>query len=431
MPGTPAADGRKLAGLEYAMRLSDDVTPFNIVAVVRIEGDLPLASLRDALDEVQRRHRLLRSRIVPAGKDYFFHFDVTAPIPLDVRQRVDANSWIAAAQDELHRAFDLPAGPLLRCLYLSDASGGDLVVTIHHTIIDGTSAVHLFGELLSLCAGQTPSAAGETLEEGALPARALFPRSHSGLNMVRAVAAYMGRQMAEEVAFRWRSRGVRKQTIAATGRCRILPVRVSPALTATLIRASHRRRITLNAILGAAMMEAMRRRFYPSPRVPLWHITFADLRPRLRVSVPDSVLGCFLTMFRFTVMVEGDGDFWSLAERIQQSTVRAARAGDRHLNHALSPGMFRMLFGLKAFRMAATTLSYYGAVQFPDYGRFNVTGLHAFVANFTVGPEYSALVRLFRGELWWDIMYLDSDMDAASAHEIARDMQAILEKAAC
>jgi hypothetical protein len=60
-----------------------------------------------------------------------------------------------------------------------------------------------------------------------------------------------------------------------------------------------------------------------------------------------------------------------------------------------------------------------------------VTGLHAFAANMTLGPEYSALVRLFRGELWWDILYLDSDMDAAGAQAIAREMQEILEGATC
>jgi hypothetical protein len=82
--------------------------------------------------------------------------------------------------------------------------------------------------------------------------------------------------------------------------------------------------------------------------------------------------------------------------------------------------------------MGATTLSYFGPVQFPaSYGSFEVTGLHAFVANFTVGPEYSALVRLFRGELWWDIMYLDCDMDAAAAQQIAREMQTVLEEATC
>ena len=433
VPPPAGAFSRELAGLEHAMRLSDDETPFNVVTVLRLDGDLPTApTLRTALDALQRRHPLLHTRILTAGKKYFFHFDAAGPIPLEVCERPTPDSWITAAQEELHRPFDLATGPLARCRYLLGPSCGDLIITFQHTIVDGASAVHLFGELLSLCEGRAPGDAGETAQEGRIPALALFPSEFTGLRLARAEAAFMGRQIADEVRFRWRSRGARKPPIAATAHCRILPIRFPAALTAALIQASRRHRITLNAILGAGMMAAVQRRLYPSPRVPLWHITFADLRARLRSPVPESVLGCFLTMFRYTVMVEREGDFWALARDIQESTLRAARFGERYLNHAMSPGMFKMLFGLKAFRMGATTLSYFGPVPLPtSYGAFEVTGLHAFVANFTVGPEYSALVRLFRDELWWDIMYLDSDMDAAGAQQIAREMQAVLEEATC
>lgn len=439
-PAPVAAASRKLAGLEYAMRLTDNVTPFNVVAVLQITGDLPVTKLRAALDEWQRRHPLLRARIVPDGKSYSFHFDVQGPIPLDVSPPSGADGWIAAAQDELHTRFELTAGPLVRCRYLPGESGADLIITVHHTIIDAASATHVFGELLSLCAGpstglgagQTAGDASETAQEGQQPAAALFPREFTGLRFVRAAAAFMGRQMADEITFQWRSRGVRKPPIAATGRCCILPIRFSPALTASLIQASRRQRVTLNAILSAGLMAAVQRRLYPSKRAPLRHIIFADLRPRLRTPVPDSVLGCLLTMFRFTVNVERDGGFWPLARDIQQSTQRAAQSGERYLSYAMSPGMMKMILGTKAFRMGATALSYSGPTTLPlNYESFEVTGLHAFAANMTLGPEYSALVRLFRGELWWDILYLDSDMDAAGAQAIAREMQAILEGATC
>jgi hypothetical protein len=137
-------------------------------------------------------------------------------------------------------------------------------------------------------------------------------------------------------------------------------------------------------------------------------------------------------MFRFTAMVEMDGDLWSLAHGIQESTLRAAHSGERFLSYSMSPAMMNAIVRMKAFRMAATALSYTGPLDLAqDGGTFAVTGLHAFTANFTLGPEYSALVRLFRGELWWDILYLDSDMDAATARQIAGDVQAILENAAC
>lgn len=182
-------------------------------------------------------------------------------------ERPAADIWITAAQEELHRPFDLATGPLARCRYLLGESCGDLIITIHHTIVDGTSAVHLFGELLALCAGRAPGDAGETAHEGRIPALALFPSPFTGLRLVRAEAAFMGRQMADEMKFRWRSRGVRKPPIAATGHCRVLPVRFSATVTTALIQASRRHRITLNAIFGAGMMAAVQRRLYPSSRL--------------------------------------------------------------------------------------------------------------------------------------------------------------------
>jgi hypothetical protein len=137
-------------------------------------------------------------------------------------------------------------------------------------------------------------------------------------------------------------------------------------------------------------------------------------------------------MFRFTVMVEQGGSFWALARDIQQSTLHATQSGERYFSYALSPGMMKMILTAKAFRMGATALSYSGPANLPvSYGTFEVTGLHAFAANMTLGPEYSALVRLFRHELWWDILYLDSDMDAGGAQAIAQELQSILEGAAC
>jgi hypothetical protein len=430
---TPPPAGRELAGLERAMRITEDVVPFNVVLVLRLEGELAVPKLRYALDELQRRHPLLRARVLTAGKKrYFFHFDATGSIPLEVRERATAESWIAVAEEELGHGLDLTAGPLARCRYLAGRSCGDLVLTFHHVVIDATSAVRLIRDLLSLCAGSETGNGSNLAEEGRLPASALFPPQYTGVRFARSVAAFMGRQVADEIRFRWHSRGVRKPDIGETGNCRILPIRFPAALTSALIQQSRRRRITMNSILGAGMMAAVQRRLYPSPRVPLRHLVFADLRSRLRSSVPDDMLGVFLTMVRFTVMVERDGDFWALARDIQESTNRAERAGERHLAYSLSPGMIDVILHQRAFRWCATAFSYSGPPDLPvEYGAFELMGVHAFPSNWTTGPEYSALARLFRGELWWDILYLDCDMDAARAREIAGDIQDILREATC
>jgi len=428
----PALVSRKLAGIEHALRFTDDYVPFNVVVVLAIEGDFPAAGLRAALDEIQRRHPMLQARILAAGNEYSFHFEGVGQIPIEIGEPSPPDGWVAAAEDELHRRFDLAAGPLMRCRYLPNQAGGQLILVLHHTIVDGASATRLLGELLSLCARPNSGEPAAAAQEGRVPAAALYPAKYTGAGFVRAAAAFMARQMADEVRFRWLSRGVRKAPIAETGRGHVLPIHFSARLTAALLDASRRRRITLNAILSAGLLAAVQRRLYPSPRAPLRHITFSDLRPHLRVPVPAAELACDIAMFRFTVVVERDGDFWSLARDIQESTLRAAHSGERFLSHSMSPKMMKMIVGMKAFRMAATALSYTGALPLlADYGPFAVTGLHAFTANFSLGPEYSVFVHLFHGELYCDILYLDCDMDSAGARQIAQDMEAILEKAAC
>lgn len=431
-PLAPVAASRPLRGFEQAMCITDEVAPFSVVSVLRLTGQLPASAVRTALDALQRRHPLLRASIRPEGKGYAYHFDTAGPIPLEVVERAHPDSWIAAAEDELGRRIDQVAGPLIRCRYLFDQSGGDLIVTIPHNILDAACAAPLFAELLALCAGQPPGSTDDTAGEGRLPASALYPKEYTGVRFALAAAAQMGRQMADEMKFRWYSRGVRKAPIFETGRCHILPIRLPAALTTALVQASRRHRITLNAILSAGMVSAVQRGLYPSPRVPLRHIIFTDLRPRLRTTVPGTVIGCFLTLFRLTVMVERARGFWPLAAQIQESTLRAAKSGERFLANSMSPDTMKMIFGLKAFRMGATAFSYAGPIDLRAAGgTFDVTGVHSFAANMTLGPEYSALVRLFRGELWWDIVYLDSDMDAAKAQQIANEMQTILEEATC
>jgi hypothetical protein len=422
-----SVSGRKLAGIEHALRLTDYATPFNAVVVLRIEGDFPADRLPLALDQLQSRHPLLRACIRGENDAFSFYFDNAGPIPVEIDEPRTTDDWLAAAEEELHRRFELAAGPLMRCRYRPVPSGGHLIVTIHHIIADGVSAKHLVHELLSLCAGLTADSA-ETPQEGRFQTRAFYPARYSGAGMIAGALAFLARQMADEAKFRWNARGVRRAPIAEKGRCRVLPIRYPRKLTSALLEASRRERITLNNMLGAAMLAAVGRHLYPSPRAPLRHIVLSDLRPHLRPALSPSELGCRISMLRFTVVVQREGSFWELARDVQESTLRAVRSGGRYISDSMSPRMMQMIMDRKAFRMGTTALSYPGPIDLPSsYGPFAVTGLDAFTNNFPLGPEYSALAHLFRGELSCDILYMDSDMDLVKAQQIALDMQSILE----
>jgi hypothetical protein len=207
-------------------------------------------------------------------------------------------------------------------------------------------------------------------------------------------------------------------------------MRLSKPLTDALIRATRRERITINSILTAGLMLATKRHLYPSLDTPFRNITFADLRPYLSTPVSDHILGCYMGMCRFTIQMQDRADFWRLAREVHDAVYRSNRRGERFLTNALSPGMMKMIIGTKAMRMATTAISYAGPISVgEEKGPIRICGLHAFTTNMTIGPEYSALARLFKGEIWLDCLYIDSDMDIEKARHIADEIRLILEGA--
>jgi hypothetical protein len=77
--------------------------------------------------------------------------------------------------------------------------------------------------------------------------------------------------------------------------------------------------------------------------------------------------------------------------------------------------------------MGTTALSYTGPSRLPRrFGSIEVSSPEVFISNLTLGPEYTAQARLADGELFWNIVYLDCDMDRATADRISDEMLEIL-----
>jgi hypothetical protein len=80
-------------------------------------------------------------------------------------------------------------------------------------------------------------------------------------------------------------------------------------------------------------------------------------------------------------------------------------------------------------RMGTTAISYAGPVTVGDSGApIQVRGLHAFTTNMAIGPEFSALARLFKGRIWLDYLYMDSDMSPETARRIADECALVLQQ---
>ena len=130
---------------------------YNIPAVVRLRGTLDVDALRRTLNEIVRRHEVLRTRFVavdgapsqvidPALHAAFAETDLSALSPGERESRA-----AELVREQVSLPFDLASGPLLRAM-LVRLTGQDhiLAFTIHHIVADGWSMGVLVGEMAAL-----------------------------------------------------------------------------------------------------------------------------------------------------------------------------------------------------------------------------------------------------------------------------------------
>jgi amino acid adenylation domain-containing protein/non-ribosomal peptide synthase protein (TIGR01720 family)/FkbM family methyltransferase len=159
IPHRPAHGPAPLSFAQQRLWFLDRLTPgsaaYNLPFAVRLEGVLDAAALRRTLDEIVRRHEVLRARFRASGGLPVQEIAPAAGLPLPI---VDLTALPAAAEeatalarDEARRPFDLEAGPLLRaCLLRTGAADHRLLLTFHHAVSDGWSTGNLTREVAAL-----------------------------------------------------------------------------------------------------------------------------------------------------------------------------------------------------------------------------------------------------------------------------------------
>jgi hypothetical protein len=193
------------------------------------------------------------------------------------------------------------------------------------------------------------------------------------------------------------------------------------------VRACRSHRLPLNAALNAAMLLAVHRHLYDGEATRLRHFNFADLRQTLNPQVTEEHLGSYHGMLRVSVPMPAGADLWTTAAEVSERFSAAARRGDTFHSVRLSAAMMRPILRQRRQRMGASALSYTGPVRLPRrYGAIEISSPEVFISNLTLGPEYTAHARLADGELRWNIVYLDCDMERAKADRISDEMLDIL-----
>lgn len=139
----------------------------NFTVIADYRGCLKVAALRRALVALQEQHLLLRSTLIWGG-DHCHFAETAAGIPLrllpwqaDQDPSAASQAWKPAAMADLRQRFSGGGEPLWRITWLAGDNGGQLLLTFHHAIADGLSAMALIQQLFVLLAtGASASSLG-------------------------------------------------------------------------------------------------------------------------------------------------------------------------------------------------------------------------------------------------------------------------------
>ncbi len=423
-----------MGSIEASWALTGEFQPLAVVTVLRLCSGPTPEQLRQALDTLQPSQQMLNVSISQRGGRYQFQPDPQRrPIPLSVQPWSGDDGWQAAAETGLNTLIDHTVAPLIRCTYLYQPgidAPADLILVQHHATLDAASSMALNHQLLCLCGGLedeldlTPRELEPPLDER-------IPPEFSGSRRPGRLFSYFRRQMADEIRYRRRLGGRRQPPIYPTSRNQVFTRSMSLEHTAALTRGCRRRRLTINSALTAAMLLTLRRHLYQDQPLPMRAINFADLRPYLRPPLTADILGCYISMLRYTVDLAPTTDLWETAELVQEAAGAAIKDGDKFTAAEMSQNLMKLVTRYQPFRLGAVALSFPGPLELrPSYGPIQLRGIHAFISNNRLGPEYAAFAKILFGRLSWDFIIMDTDMDAPLAEIVADETNQILERAA-
>ena len=311
----------------------------------RIAGPLDIQLVKHACRCLWERHPSLRARIVPAEGTLSFLFDVPfRDIPIHSFFELGRTNFHTVLEREVDTLFDV-SKHLWRVLLITDKTDLKrhyLLLSLHHSISDGTSAVRLAEELISCC---TRILAGETPRTDPLPLRAsLEELMASAGGTSRQSGTATGRPPGESgggsMPYHEFQPPGRRHT-----RFRVHTMEV--AETAVLEEKRLRAGTSIHSALAASALTVMRKHFGDDVRLSV--TTPVNARGLTGTAIGDGELWCMETPVSIHGEDIGGRDTWQMA-RDYSDKLAFATAGGMALSACANTDPAEEIEGLRAAR---------------------------------------------------------------------------------
>lgn len=292
-------------------------SPFSIVTMVaRIKGHVSVEMLREVVAKVQRRHALLRVRIIEdSDHSQQFTSDGVQDIPIDVVPRESEDDWIKIHSESSRIPYEFDIRPAIRFILVQSQDVSDLIILCHHIICDGMSLAYLARDLMVYLGD--PSQEVDELP-GPIPImQDNLPGDISQSGVVKFFINRINRQWANDSEF-FDNEDYRILTKAYWDNFNhgILSIELSEEETSALVARCREEQVTVNSALTAAISGAQSSVQGKKSNLEKTVIG-TDLRDRLPQS-PAEAVGYYAAGVELKLKYNHKKDFWDNAAAFHQ-----------------------------------------------------------------------------------------------------------------
>jgi len=331
---------------------------YNISSAIRLQGDLQIRALEQALNEILQRHESFRTTFPLFDEQpvQMIAPSLALSLPLvnlaDLPQEIQAAEVQHLAAQEARKLFNVAQGPLVRFTLLSLASNEYvLLLTLHHIIADGWSMGLLYEEL---------SQCYEARRRGAQPQLPAPPLQYAQYALWQRAWQQAGGMESHLTYWRQRLSGAPQgltlpydhpRPAVQQFRGASWPLRLDEQLSQRVQQWSQQQGVSLFMTLLAAW------------KVVLWQysgqsdlIVGTPIANRRQQEV-EKVMGCFVNTLALRTELGGNPSFEEVVQRVREVTLEAYEhqevpfeqmVQELHLNRdtALNP-LFQVMFTLQ------------------------------------------------------------------------------------
>jgi NRPS condensation-like uncharacterized protein len=304
---------RKVTPFERVLSYS----PFSIVTLVtRINGNITVDMLMNAIWNVQQRHTNLRVRIKKdADHNPWFTTDNVKEIPIEIITRESDDHWIQVQKDASQFPFRFDERPPIRFILLLSPNISELIILCHHIICDGLSLAYLAKDIM-IHLGD-PAKEAEILPNPAPIDLDNLPIGVT-INPIRKflINRINKRWKKERIHFDQEDYKNLNKAYWKKAKHQIISIELTETQTTNLVQRCRNEKVTVNSALTTAIVGAQQ--ILQGSRKELSSLGIAgNLRDRLQ-KPPGEAMGFFAGVVKLDYTYDKKKEFWNNARRLNK-----------------------------------------------------------------------------------------------------------------